>query len=409
MDVENATLITGIRPKNHGKHKKKKRRRIVKDKLSRIRARGSASSQALRTGGDILQRALQASRSVVTIDTIDTIDIIDTKHSEENTSFSATATTFSSAFAEEKNIESENNDDDNDKDKDEDYYDDDYEDYEDYEDFEEDEDEDTNDKNVTPLPGATKKKTQSSFRASKKTASKALSMSMSSMPQAPRVSSFYSQVGASSMRNGGGRHSRGKKRCKRDSHDIKKNVGVVVATRPPLKQPEAETDAAAIARLTNDAEAAEVAQAAEGSRKKKSKPTQHPSTYININPKDKASPFAPSKHQRILTQATTRARKNAAIESGMDERDVADGVEQLNNRMRGFGSKAAALDEFNSLLDKRLYMFGGFGVKREKPGSGKRGWRNIWDATSILTGQKTVHARISRERRVAATTTVTRT
>ena len=65
-------------------------------------------------------------------------------------------------------------------------------------------------------------------------------------------------------------------------------------------------------------------------------------------------------------------------------------MEQLNSRMKGFGSSEAALNEFNSLLDKHLYMFGGFGVKREKPGAGKRGWRNIWDATSILTGQKTV-------------------
>ena len=67
---EQATLITGIRPKNH---KRRKRRRVAKhnsnnrnninDNLARIKARGSASNAALRAGGSVLQRALQSSRS----------------------------------------------------------------------------------------------------------------------------------------------------------------------------------------------------------------------------------------------------------------------------------------------------------------------------------------------------------
>jgi len=89
---EQATLITGIRPKNH---KRRKRRRVAKhnsnnrnninDNLARIKARGSASNAALRAGGSVLQRALQSSRS--------TSALTHQQQPDYHTSGAATATT----------------------------------------------------------------------------------------------------------------------------------------------------------------------------------------------------------------------------------------------------------------------------------------------------------------------------
>ena len=411
---EQATLITGIRPKNH---KRRKRRRVAKhnsnnrnninDNLARIKARGSASNAALRAGGSVLQRALQSSRSTSALThqqpdyhtsgaaTATTTAIAATAATPTATT-TATATTAAAAVVQEQeqnpldqntggrndevvdNITTNNNDDDNDDNDDSDDYGDEFEDDEFEDDFEDDQDTlpalstkttpQTSPKAsltlAQPRINSTKpaKRTKPTKRGKKPTkkiynrpTSNPYSMSMSSMPSAPLVSSFYAQLGGTSSR--------------KDGHRSSSNTN-------PLKTSNTKSNTKSRTSTT--------------SKVVENESTPHPSTYININPKDKASPFAPNKHRRIVTKATTRVRRTAAIESGVDERDVTNGVEQLNTRMSGFGSEAAALDEFNSLLGKRLYMFGGFGVKREKPGAGKRGWRNIWDATSILTQQRTV-------------------
>ncbi len=205
-------------------------------------------------------------------------------------------------------------------------------------------------------------------------------LTMSAMPSAPRVSSFYAKLDhtAGSV---GVRRKQTKRTKKSPPATITRNESRS-SSNSSNRAADTATAATAMddpATATDPAAAAATASCAASGMPSAATPLTNPLDYININPKDKQSPFAPRRQRRILSNASARTK-------GAADRELA----QMESRMRGMGADAAALDEFNGLLGKQLYLFGGFGIKREKPGAGRRGWRNIWDATSILTSQQTV-------------------
>ena len=306
-------LLSGIRPKHSKKSKKRLRkqkgprnqnRKIDNDgidqRLRRIQARGSTSTSSLIRPGGVLERALRFSHS-----TSDLANQIEGGTEEHNGHAKAFGATTSVAAVHNRDLESPS--------------------------LQSGQLEDvTTIFDSTTLPTAM--------------------MTMSSLPTAPRVTSFYAKIDA----------KQGSTKKKRKS---KRRDGTVPASKEMKKKTPKKNKLLSTSQLTD------------------------PMDYININPKDKQSPFAPKRHMRIVKDASARTIRKVRSPN-QKETDVMLG--DLNRRMLRMGAEVAALDEFTGLIGKTLFLFGGFGIPREKPGAGRKGWRNIWDATSILTSQKTV-------------------
>jgi hypothetical protein len=335
-------LLSGIRPKNYSKKKKKQRRENkgpargdrtgeidaaeLDARLSLIRARGSASATNLaRTGGGVLERALTFSRSTNVLPSGANLqdNALDKWH--EPGGHANNLVTRGQLGGSSR-------------------------------------------RDGSSAGAAAALSPNSLPRASSTT------ITMSSLPTAPRVTSFYAKLGAN--------RSPGKKLTPtpKQKKNAKKRSKTTAMMKKKKKKKKGDK------REYTDGPAATHVEVVEEAVAASHLPTD-PSDYINIDPKDRQSPFAPKRHRGIMKNAAARARRHARSPV---QKQADNDLDTLNRRMLKMGAGAAALDEFTGLVGKRLYMFGGFGVRREKPGAGRKGWRNIWDATSILTSQKTV-------------------
>ena len=172
----------------------------------------------------------------------------------------------------------------------------------------------------------------SNTKAAKSQLSSTSKITMSTLPKAPRVTSFYASL------------------------DTKTNHIKTTASKSMKKKKKK--------RAKNEKRMRAAASAAGNTV---SSHLTDPTEYVNIDPKDKKSPFAPNRHEDIVKSATRRVNRSSSSPVQMHSEDDLD---TLNRRMLKMGADSAALDEFSGFVGKRVYMFGGFGIRQKSQAQG---------------------------------------